>query len=174
MSGRFKLHLAQMHPIKLLRFNLHVFLCPDPVPKRFSKLPRDFYITFQRTFCLSSCRVYSRILLHPHRRELSIKFKFLFKFRRTFYLSSSQVCSSSCLLITQESTNQVKFSAADDFPSLSPKFLPGVPPEGVSVARDEGVGRASVGGHASVSDCYPPAPTSLPRLVQTLLVREKG
>ena len=42
----------------------------------------------------------------------------------------------SCLLITQESTNRVKFTAADTFLS-SPKFLPGVPPEGVSVARDE-------------------------------------
>ena len=68
----------------------------------------------------------------------------------------------SCLLITQESTNQVKFSAADDFLSPSPKFLPGVPPEGVSVARDEGVGRVSVGGYASVPDCYSPTPTSVP------------
>ena len=141
------MHLAQMHPIKLHRFNLHVFLSPDQVPKRFSKLPRDFYITFQRTFCLSSCRLYSRILLHPHRRELSSKFqfefqvqfvarsvrprpsseihlkflrtpclslfrvysrtllhpssrepsskfKFLFKFRRTLFLTSLQVCFS--------------------------------------------------------------------------------
>ena len=73
------MHLAQMHPIKLHRFNLHVFLSLDQVPKRFSKLPRDFYITFQRTFCLSSCRLYSRILLHPHRRELSSKFQFEFQ-----------------------------------------------------------------------------------------------
>jgi len=60
----------------------------------------------------------------------------------------------SCLLITQESTNRVKFTAADTFLS-SPKFLPGVPPEGVSVESDEGIGRESVGGHASVSDSYP-------------------
>ena len=45
---------------------IHVFLSPDQVPKRFSKLPRDFYITFQRTFCLSLFRIRSRILLHPY------------------------------------------------------------------------------------------------------------
>jgi len=100
----------------LHRFNLHVFLSPDQVPKRFSKLPRDFYITFQRTFCLSSCRVYSRILLHPHRRELSSKFQFefqvqfvarsvrprpsseiLLKFQRTFCLSLFRVYSRTLL-----------------------------------------------------------------------------
>ena len=71
----------------------------------------------------------------------------------------SSLFQHSCLLITQESTNQVKFSAADDFLSPSPKFLPGVPPEGVSVARDEGVGRVSVGGYASVPDSDLRAPS---------------
>ena len=80
----------------------------------------------------------------------------------------------SCLLITQESTNQVKFSAADDFPSPSPKFLPGVPPEGVSVARDEGVGRVSVGGYASVPDCYSPTPTSVPHPLLPTSCSRKG
>ena len=49
-------------------------------------------------------------------------------------------------------------SATYEFLSPSPKFLPGVPPEGVSVARDEGVGRVSVGGYASVPDLRAPSP----------------
>ena len=86
----------------------------------------------------------------------------------------SSLFQHSCLLITQESTNQVKFSAADDFPSPSPKFLPGVPPEGVSVARDEGVGRVSVGGYASVPDCYSPTPTSVPHPLLPTSCSRKG
>jgi len=69
----------------------------------------------------------------------------------------------SCLLITQESTNQV--SADDAVPSSPPKLFPGFSPEGVSVERDEGVGHVSVGGYASSFDCYPPTLTSLPRLL---------
>ena len=54
----------------------------------------EIHLKFLRTPCLTLFRVYSRTLLHPSSREPSSKFKFLFKFRRTFYLSSSQVCSS--------------------------------------------------------------------------------
>ena len=77
------------------------------------------------------------------------------------------------MLITQESTNRVKFTAADTFLS-SPKFLPGVPPEGDSVERDEGVGRESVGGHASVTDSYPPTLTFPPYLPTYFLFEERG
>ena len=73
----------------------------------------------------------------------------------------SSLFANSCCLVTQESPDQVAFSAADTFPSPSPKLLPGVPPEGVSVESDEGVGRESVCGYASASDCYPPTLTSL-------------
>ena len=73
----------------------------------------------------------------------------------------SSLFANSCCLVTQESPDQVAFSAADTFPSPSPKLLPGVPPEGVSVESDEGVGRESVCGYASASDSYPPAQTSL-------------
>jgi len=86
----------------------------------------------------------------------------------------SSLFQHSCLLITQESTNQVKFSAADDFLSPSTKFLPGVPPEGVSVARDEGVGRVSVGGYASVPDCYSPTPASVPHPLLPTSCSRKG
>jgi hypothetical protein len=73
----------------------------------------------------------------------------------------SSLFANSCCLVTQKSPDQVAFSAADTFPSPSPKLLPGVPPEGVSVESDEGVGRESVCGYASASDCYPPTLTSL-------------
>jgi len=70
----------------------------------------------------------------------------------------SSLFANSCCLVTQESPDQVAFSAADTFPS---PLLPGVPPEGVSVESDEGVGRESVCGYASASDSYPPTLTSL-------------
>jgi hypothetical protein len=68
----------------------------------------------------------------------------------------SSLFASSCSLIAQESIGQVKFSADDVVPSSSPKLFPGLTPEGVSVERDVGVGRESVGGYASASDSCPP------------------
>ena len=73
--------------------------------------------------------------------------------------------ASSCSLIAQESIGQVKFSADDVVPSSSPKLFPGLTPEGVSVERDVGVGRESVGGYASASDCCPPTLTFPPHLL---------
>ena len=58
----------------------------------------------------------------------------------------SSLFANSCSLIAQDSIGQVKFSADDVVPSSSPKLFPGLTPEGVSVERDVGVGRESVGG----------------------------
>ena len=82
--------------------------------------------------------------------------------------------ANSCCLVTQESPDQVTFSAADTFPSPSPKLLPGVPPEGVSVESDEGVGRESVCGYASASDSYPPTLTFPPYLLLPTSCSRKG
>ena len=49
-----------------------------------------------------------------------------------------------------------------------------MPPEGVSVERDEGIGRESVGGHASVSDSYPPTLTFPPCLLLPTSCSRKG
>jgi len=77
----------------------------------------------------------------------------------------SSLFASSCSLIAQESIGQVKFSADDVVPSSSPKLFPGLTPEGVSVERDVGVGRESVGGYASASDSCPPTLTFPPHLL---------
>ena len=77
----------------------------------------------------------------------------------------SSLFASSCPLIAQDSIGQVEFSAGDAVPSSPPFLLPGVPPKGVSVERDVGVGLESAGGYASAFDCYPPILTFPPHLL---------
>ena len=103
------MHLASVHLIKLHRFSLNLFLLPRSSSKTlFEANPRLLHHFLEDFVILSSFQVYSRILLHPYSRELANKFKFIFKFRRTFYLSSFQDCLR--ILIAREALDDAKFS----------------------------------------------------------------
>ena len=83
---QFLVLLSQFCSILNFQLKFQVLFVARPVRARPSC---EFHLKFLRTICLSSFQVCLRTLLQPHSRGLSdkFKFKFLFKFRRTFYLS---------------------------------------------------------------------------------------